>query len=136
MRRIVAAVALATLAACGGDATVTPPTPLAGTWTLQSANGSALPFVQSSNSTGKIEIVDDQLVVSSTGTFAEQGHQRVTYASPPAVTTGPYVYAGTYSATGATVAFLFDGGAAGTATRSGTQLSVVFQTGTFVYSKQ
>jgi hypothetical protein len=57
MRRLVPLVLCFALA-CGSDSTTTPTqASLAGTWSLQSINGIALPFVTSQTGTSKTEIM-------------------------------------------------------------------------------
>ncbi|MFL5617837.1 MAG: hypothetical protein ACJ79A_05505 [Gemmatimonadaceae bacterium] len=78
MRRLLAMFALATLAACGDNSSTGPVTVnLVGNWKLQSVNGSALPYSQTT-STGKFEVFDGSTVISSTGSFTMNVTQRTT----------------------------------------------------------
>jgi hypothetical protein len=78
MRRLFVMFALATLAACGENSSTGPVTVnLVGDWKLQSVNGSALPFTQTT-STGKFEIFDGSAVIQSTGAFTINLTQRTT----------------------------------------------------------
>ena len=78
IRRAFLMVALATLAACGENTSTGPVTiNLVGSWKLQSVNGSAVPFSQTT-STGKFEIFDGSLDIQTTGTFTMNLTQRTT----------------------------------------------------------
>ena len=69
IRRLFLMFALATLAACGENGTTGPVTVnLVGSWKLQSVNGSALPFSQTT-STGKFEIFDGSANIQGGGAF-------------------------------------------------------------------
>ena len=68
-RRLFVMFALATLAACGENGSTAPVTVnLVGSWKLQSVNGSALPFSQTT-STGKYEIFDGSADIQGSGAF-------------------------------------------------------------------
>ena len=78
MRRLLLMFALATLAACGENSSTGPVTVnLVGSWKLQSVNGSALPFSQTT-STGKYEIFDGSADIQSSGAFTINLTQRTT----------------------------------------------------------
>jgi hypothetical protein len=69
IRRLFVMFALATLVACGENSSTGPVTVnLVGSWKLQSVNGGAVPFSQTT-STGKFEIFDGSAVIQSTGAF-------------------------------------------------------------------
>ena len=69
IRRLFVMFALATLAACGENGSTGPVTvSLVGSWKLQSVNGSALPFSQTT-STGKYEIFDGSADIQGSGAF-------------------------------------------------------------------
>jgi hypothetical protein len=77
-RRLFLMFALATLAACGENSSTGPVTVnLVGSWKLQSVNGSALPFSQTT-STGKYEIFDGSADIQSSGAFTINLTQRTT----------------------------------------------------------
>ena len=70
--------ALATLAACGDNSSTGPVTVnLVGSWELQSVNGSALPYSQTT-ATGKYEIFDGSADIQGAGTFTINLTQRTT----------------------------------------------------------
>jgi hypothetical protein len=78
IRRLFVMFALATLAACGENSSTGPVTVnLVGSWKLQSVNGSALPFSQTT-STGKYEIFDGSADIQTTGAFTINLTQRTT----------------------------------------------------------
>jgi hypothetical protein len=78
IRRLFVMFALATRAACGENSSTGPVTVnLVGSWKLQSVNGSALPFSQTT-STGKYEIFDGSADIQTTGAFTINLTQRTT----------------------------------------------------------
>ena len=97
-------VACALAAGCGSDKTIEPLTmsSVAGTYNLATYNGLALPaIVQAANP--KVEVLDDQVIVRSDGTWSEVGHFRITNAAGinVQVETG----SGTYTLNGSAAAF-------------------------------
>ena len=124
-------VMLAAFAACGDSDTTSPSASLAGTYNLSLVNGAALPFlVQASNP--KIELVAEQLVVNSAGTFTIATTRRNTPTTGSATTTTTNG-GGTYSTSGGVTTFHFDGGNTGTATLSANALTIATTTGSSVY---
>jgi hypothetical protein len=88
--------ALAAAVACGDSSTS--PAEASGTYTLQSVNGSPLPFTLSEVDATKFEITSDQLALNDDGTWTEAGLIRTTQNGQ--VTTGTLLDAGTYTLTG------------------------------------
>src|SRR5512146_3171833 len=79
MRRLIPLVALAVAVACGSDSTTQPTVAsLAGTWTLQSVNGSPLPFTVTQTGTDKVELLSDVVTASANGTYTEAVQFRTT----------------------------------------------------------
>ena len=69
MRRLFLMFALATLAACGENSSTAPVTVnLIGSWKLQSVNGAALPYSETTT-TGKFEIFDGSADIQASGAF-------------------------------------------------------------------
>ena len=135
MRRMLTIVCTAAtlLGGCNSDDTTGPAqNAVSGTWNLQTVNGAPLPFVI--QSTPKIELVSDQLVVSGNGTFTQASQVRITNGS--SVTTENRSDAGTYSLSGTSATFIFNGGTTGAATVSGNTLSVAEPGVSLVYQKQ
>lgn len=136
MRRVIAIVCTAAtvlLAGCDSNGTTSPTeNAVSGTWNLSTINGSPLPFTL--QSTPKIEVLSDQLVVSSNGTFTESRLLRFT--NGPAVTTQTATAAGTYTLSGTAAAFIFNDGTTGTGTVSGSTLTVAQLGFSLVYQKQ
>src|SRR5438552_2700382 len=78
MRKLLPLFALiATIAACGGDATSPASASIAGTFQLKTVNGSPLPFTFQSGTTKAI-VTSDVLTVADGGTWAEQGNFTIT----------------------------------------------------------
>ena len=73
MRRLVALLALVTLSACGSDSTTSPNSAaIAGTYSLKTVNGSALPFLIQSG-TNSVKITSDAITIADGGTWSENG---------------------------------------------------------------
>lgn len=71
--------ALAFATACGGAAATDPAqVTFAGTYALQSVNGSKLPYVAIQDASGTVIIVADQLVIADGGSWSESGTIRTT----------------------------------------------------------
>lgn len=88
MRRLIPLVALAVAVACGSDSTTQPTfASLAGTWTLQSVNGSPLPFTISQSGTDKEELLSDVITASPNGTYTEVAQFRTTINGQSTVST-------------------------------------------------
>ena len=88
------------LAACGSDSS-TEPSAIVGTWTLQTINGSALPFVLEQSATEKSEILSEVVTISAGGTFTESTTLRSTVNGT--VTTQSFPDGGTYTVSGSTL---------------------------------
>lgn len=136
MRRMLAIVCITAtvlLGGCDSDGTTGPAqNAVSGTWNLQTVNGAPLPFV--TQSTPKIELTSDQLVVSGNGTFTQASQVRITSGS--SVTTENRSDAGTYSLSGTSATFIFNGGTTGAGTVSGNTLTVATPGRSYVYQKQ
>ena len=77
-RRLFVMLAVAALVGCGENSSTGPTTVnLIGSWTLQSVNGGAIPFTQTS-ATEKREVVSGSLVISANGAFTSTLIQKVT----------------------------------------------------------
>jgi hypothetical protein len=120
--------------ACKSGVTPPPDPSVTGTWNLTSINGASLPFtIQPANP--KIELLNQQLIVASGGTFTQTGNVRLTDAGT--VSTRPYADAGSWTLNGSAATFQFNSdGSAGTGTLSGNKF-IVGQSGySFEYTKQ
>jgi hypothetical protein len=100
MRRFVALLAFAALAACGGDSSTSPGV-VTGTYSLQSVNGSPLPFTVIQIGADKYEIISDVIVLNEGGSFSETTNDRTTQNG--VVTTSTITDAGTYTLTGTAI---------------------------------
>ena len=106
MRKLrLALIALAVLA-CGGDSTAPTNASVAGTWSLRSINGSALPFVVFQDATSKEELTSDVFTFTSSGTFTEHTTIRETLSSQ--VTTTDQTDDGTYTLNGTAITVHFN----------------------------
>jgi hypothetical protein len=136
MRKLLAiycTAAVVLLAGCDSEDAVLPTENVfTGTWNLGTVNGAALPYTV--QSTPKIELVGDQLVVSANGTFAVATQLRITNGTT--ITTQTVPDGGTYSVNGTSATFIFNGGTTGAATVSGNTLTVAEPGVSLVYQKQ
>jgi hypothetical protein len=138
MLAVVGTVAAVLLAGCdSGATTVSTGNGVSGTWNLVTVNGAPLPFVI--QSTPKIELVSEQLVVSGNGTFTQASQVRTT--SGTTVTTQTTSGGGTYAQSGTTASFttasfIFNDGTTGAGTVSGNSLTVAKPGRAYVYDKQ
>ena len=137
MRSLIAACVLFIAASCGGDDAPTAPTmaSIAGTWNLQTVNGSALPFTVAQSGSDKIEVLGDAITVTASATFTQLTQVRVTQGGQ--VSTQSVPDAGSYTLNGKTVTFTFNSdGSTGTGTLSGNTLTVAESGISLVYRKQ
>ena len=124
MRKLVAALFLATFVACGGDSITDATASIAGTYTLQTVNGSPLPFTVFTSGTTKIEITDDVVTITDAGTYSESGHTRTTNGSQ--VTTQVVSEVGSYTRNGTAITFRSnDGLSVSTGAISGSSITIV-----------
>jgi hypothetical protein len=126
MRRtaFVATMILAILSAagCGGDSTSPATQSIVGSWTLQSVNGSPLPFIVQQTGTDKLELLSDVIVISGTGSFTQTTSVRTTTNGVP--TTQPVADAGSYTLNGSAITLHFNSdGFTGTASWSGNTIT-------------
>jgi hypothetical protein len=122
--------------ACGGDGSTGPTqVSVAGTWNLQTVNGSNLPFVVAQTGTDKVELVSDVLTAVPTGSFTDITTIRNTVNGQ--VTTESEADAGSYTLNGTAVTFTFNSdGSTGTGSISGNTLTVSANGLAAVYKKQ
>ena len=134
--RFIACLLLVVAAACGGDSPTEPtPTSVAGTWRLQTVNGSVLPFLVGQVGADKLELTSDVLTVAASGSFTQMTQFRVTASGQ--VSTEDVPDAGTYALNGTAVTFTFDSdGSTGTGSLSGNTLTVAGGGFAMVYKKQ
>jgi len=58
--------------ACGGDSSTAPMTvSVAGTWDLQTINGTGLPYVVAQSGSNKVELLSDVVTAVSSGSYTE-----------------------------------------------------------------
>ena len=136
MRRLLLACATIALIGCGGSDSTGPAASAQGTWNLQTVNGAALPFTLNSNpSTGdKLEILDDQYVLNSDGTFTEAFTTRETTNGQ--ITTTPETDNGTWTQQGSQVSVVFASGGGLAGTISNDKITIATQVGPLVYTRQ
>ena len=135
MRRLIACLALALFAGCGGDS-VTGPTAesVSGTWTLQTINGAHLPFIIAQSGADKIEVTSDVITVVSGGTFTQLTQFRTTVDG--VATDDATDDHGTWKLKGTALTFTFSDNTSGTATVSENTLTVTDEGTTLVYTKR
>jgi len=136
MRRLLSLAVILAAFACGGDDSTTPTqASVAGTWTLQTINGSPLPFTVAT-SPAKIEWLSSVVNVSSNGTWTSSLQVRTTVSGQ--ATTATSTDGGTYTLSGNNVAILSNtaGSTAQAGTINGNTLTLAQQGFVLVYTKQ
>ena len=103
MRRILIGLAVAFSVSCGGSGIVGSST-VHGAYTLQTVNGSPLPYTTAASGTSKTEITDDVITLYEGGTYAESGHSRITVNGQ--VTNQTNTKSGSYQLLGNSVSLL------------------------------
>ena len=102
MRKLLLAFAAVAMLGCGGDSTG-PAASVEGTWNLQTINGSGLPYTTDYQASPlyRFEILSDQVVFNSGGTYVESSTVRETNGTT--VTTSDEQDNGTWSQQGSQV---------------------------------
>lgn len=134
MRRLLSLALALAIVGCGSDSSSEPTNAsVAGTWSLVSVNGAALPFILSASP--KIELLSSVVTVASNGTFTSSTQTRTTIGTQ--ATTSTSTQSGTYTLSGSAVAIRStDGSTVQAGSVSGNTLTLA-QTGlVFVYQKQ
>lgn len=126
MRRtaFVATMILAVLSAagCANDSTSPATQSIAGSWTLQSVNGSSMPFIVAQTGTNKTELLSDVIAISGTGSFTQTTSVRTTTNGVP--TTQSVADAGSYTLNGSAITLHFNSdGSTGTGSWSGNTIT-------------
>ena len=134
--RIIACLLLLVGAACGGDSPTQPTSnSVAGTWSLQTVNGAALPYVAAQVGLDKVELTSDVITAVASGSFTQITQVRVTQNGQ--VSTQSIPDAGSYTLNGTAVTFTFNNdGSSGTGSLTGNTLTVAQDGLVFVYKKQ
>lgn len=133
MRKLFVLAALAFTAACGDSSTSV--SSISGTYNLQTVNGSSLPYVfQAANP--KIEIISEQLVLSSNSTFSLTDQERTT-PTGGSPTTQAFTETGTWTLSGSTITVVFASDASrSSGTVSGNTISIAETGFNLVFLKQ
>ena len=135
MRRLLSLALALAIVGCGSDSSSEPTNAsVAGTWSLQSVNGGALPFILSP-SNPKIELLSNVVNVSANGTWTSTTQTRTTIGTQ--ATTASSTQSGTYTLSGSAVSIRStDGSTVQAGSVSGNTLTLA-QTGlVFIYQKQ
>jgi hypothetical protein len=110
--------------ACHNEPTAPAVDSVAGTWTMQSMNGLALPFLLVKDGPNMSELITDALTFDSSGNFTELASVRTTHAG--LVTTESITYSGLLVLDGATASVKYGtAGASGSGTLKGNALTIV-----------
>ena len=147
MRRIFVAAALVVLSAgCYADTFSYPGTPatsgtdtgIVGAYSLQTVNGSVLPYTYFQSGADSYVVVSDTVVIAASGSWTESWHERRTVGGT--VTTPAFSDRGTYTVNGSDVTFASQAGGTSTGSFGNGTLNwpVQFGTGPFlpaVYTK-
>jgi len=143
MRRVAAAAA-ALLVACGGGGSEEPANPLAavaGTYTLRTAGGAALPVVVDQSESGSLEVDAETLTLEPGGTWARTTDARISVPASAlpggvAITPTTVTDGGAYTLAGSALTLTSGtSGVAAPATVSGGQITQTRFNKTFVYAR-
>lgn len=134
MRRLLLICAIVGGIACG-DSTSPGMAAVAGTWSLQSVNGSPLPYTISQGSLSTTQIASGTLVVSRSGTFTDT--TTVATTANGEQSTSAEADSGSYSLNGAVVSFAFvTDGLTGTGLLNGDSVTVALSGYSLLYTKK
>lgn len=136
MRRlaVVALVPLFLLACGGSDSTGPESITVAGTWNLQTVNGSPLPYVVLQIGADKIELLSDRITAVESGSFTQLTQFRVTESG--VVTNESLSDAGSFTRNGNAVTVFFNSdGSTATGSISGNTFTVGVDGTAYVYKR-
>ena len=121
---LLACIPLAFTLGCGDNGTNPTNSDIAGTYTLQSIGGTALPYTFQPDATTTITLTSDVLTVGSDGTWSEA--EDFTQTSNGQTTTGSVNDGGTFTLSGSSVTFVSQtiGGTAYTGTYTSNTLTL------------
>lgn len=136
MRRIVAAALVVLSAGCYADTFSYPGTPatsgadtsVPGTYSLQTVNGSVLPYTYYQSGADSYAVLSDTLVMTAGGAWTESWHERRTVGGT--VTTPAFSDRGTYTANGSDITFASQSGGTSTGSFSNGTINWPVQFGT------
>lgn len=138
LARITAFATLAfTLAACGSDSATAPSSStVSGTYSLQTVNGSPLPFAFTGQNGVPVSLQSDVFVFSANGTWTETAVARYTDQTG-AVQTETFNESGTYQKNGTAITLRYsDFSDAGTGTVESNSLVLVFPGYSYSYTRR
>jgi len=117
---------------CGGDSPAEPAT-ITGTYTLQTINGSPLPYVNFQNATDKDEIVSETFTLAAGGQWAHTYRERITTGGTVLLQDGQT--AGTYTGSSAALSFTSSSNEKFTGSLNGGTLTILRIGKTLVYTR-
>src|SRR5512143_2292415 len=135
MRRLLPLV-LSLAIACGSDSPSQPTSAsVAGTWNLQTINGTALPYVITQSDTTKVELVSDVVTAVATGSYTEITQVRTTVGGQ--VMNESFPDAGSFTLNGTAVVFQSNSdGSQTTGSVSGNTFTLAGDGFAYVYKRQ
>jgi len=133
MRRTLAGLLLIAAIACGSDSSTSEPdVQMTGTWSLQSVNGAALPFLAQTTPT-KVELLSDVFVMA-TGGFVEQSIVRTTSGTTVTLDTARDL--GTYTVKGSATTFVWSSdGSSAVVSVTGNSFKATSGSTSFIYTR-
>ena len=127
--------ALAVCLGCGSDSSTSPTgSSIAGTWALQTVNGSPLPFTLAQQGTNKTEVLSDIATADSHGAYTDITTIRITINGVASTQSIPD--AGTYTLNGTALVLRSNDGSSLTGSLSGNTFTVSADGFAYVYKKQ
>jgi len=135
MRKLLLAVATLAVLGCGSDSTG-PIASVAGTWNLQTINGSPMPFTVlfTASPLYRLEILGDSFVANANGTYIETASVRETDGST--VTTSTATDVGTWVQNNNAIALTASDGTVSSAAISGDIITANESGDVFIYRRQ
>ena len=135
MRRLLPLV-MSLAIACGSDSPSQPTSAsVAGTWSLQTVNGTALPYLITQSGTTKVELVSDVVTAVATGSYTEITQIRTTVDGQ--VMNESFPDAGSFTLNGTAVVFQSNSdGSQTTGSVSGNTFTLAAEGFAYVYKRQ
>lgn len=129
---LLVAASIGVLGACGADGTA-PQASLAGTYTLTTAAGAALPFIRPANGGTTLRLLGETLTINASGGYTRSGTEDIITSTDSTRT--PYTVTGTYTRSADQFTFTDPDLGTGTATLTNPTLTVSVSGILFLYHR-
>lgn len=118
------------LAGCGDS---TGPKSIVGSYTLQTVNGGALPYILSQSGANKTEILSGAFTLNADHTFSDQGTVRITQSGVATTTAGSA--SGTYVQNNTAITLTYSDNSVDMASINGKTMTLISDGVTLVYTR-